>query len=101
MDTVREIRKYMLMSRKEFSEFFQIPLITVTSWETGDRKPKDYVVHMMDYIATTDPTIQARRKAVKVCPHCGGKHMVKNGVHKNFQKYLCRDCGRVTEEKMS
>ena len=27
------------------------------------------------------------------CPHCGGKHIVKNGVNANGrQRYLCKDC---------
>jgi transposase-like protein len=26
------------------------------------------------------------------CPHCGGKHVVKNGNKYSRQRYLCRDC---------
>jgi transposase-like protein len=26
------------------------------------------------------------------CPHCGGKHVVKNGNKYNRQRYLCRNC---------
>ncbi len=31
----------------------------------------------------------------RVCPFCGGTHLVKNGKRKDgTQKYICRDCGR-------
>lgn len=28
------------------------------------------------------------------CPHCQGKHVVKNGKHKGNQRYLCKICNR-------
>ncbi len=32
----------------------------------------------------------------RVCPYCGGKHIVRNGHRKgdNVQRYVCRSCGK-------
>lgn len=32
--------------------------------------------------------------SVRVCPHCGSVHTVKNGSNNGRQKYKCKDCGR-------
>ena len=32
--------------------------------------------------------------AVRVCPHCGSVHTVKNGSNNGRQKYKCKDCGK-------
>lgn len=29
-----------------------------------------------------------------VCPHCQGKHVVKNGHDQGVQRYICRECGK-------
>lgn len=33
-------------------------------------------------------------KYVPVCPHCEGKHVVKNGHDNGVQRYRCRECGK-------
>lgn len=32
------------------------------------------------------------------CKHCGGEDVVKNGLVKNKQRYLCRDCRKTSRE---
>ncbi|HXB12784.1 MAG TPA: IS1595 family transposase [Bacteroidia bacterium] len=29
---------------------------------------------------------------VSACPYCTSKHIVKNGIRKEFHRYICRDC---------
>ena len=29
------------------------------------------------------------------CPHCGGEHVVRNGVAHDLQRYKCRDCRKT------
>lgn len=45
--TLRELREESGMSQAEFSKRYGIPLRTYQSWETGERKPAPYIVHMI------------------------------------------------------
>lgn len=44
---------------------------------------------------TTVEAFLASHKHVTVCPHCGGKHLVRNGHFRGHQRYVCRDCGKA------
>jgi transposase-like protein len=39
--------------------------------------------------------IEERLQALRACPHCGGMHVVRNGMARGLQRYLCRGCGRT------
>ena len=54
--TTAEIAKYLNdirtksgMNRREFSEYFGIPLRTVEEWEAGRRKMPDYLLRLIEY----------------------------------------------------
>lgn len=48
---VLELREGMGLSQEKFAAYFNIPVSTIRSWEQGQRRPPDYVLEMMDYIA--------------------------------------------------
>ncbi len=54
-DTNRELlirlREETGMSRKEFSEYFQVPYRTLQDWELGNRTMPDYLLRLMMYKA--------------------------------------------------
>ena len=37
------------MNRKEFCEYFEIPYMTVTDWELGNRRVPQYLLRLMAY----------------------------------------------------
>ena len=45
----KRIRLYSGLTQKEFSRIFNIPLRTVENWESGKRKPPDYVFNLIEY----------------------------------------------------
>lgn len=47
---IHEIIEIMRADPKDVSDKFNIPLRTVYSWCSGERKPPDYIIKMMHYI---------------------------------------------------
>lgn len=47
---IHEIIEIMRADPKGVSDKFNIPLRTVYSWCSGERKPPDYIIKMMHYI---------------------------------------------------
>lgn len=47
---IHEIIDMMRADPKGISDKFNIPLRTVYSWCSGERKPPDYIIKMMHYI---------------------------------------------------
>lgn len=41
--TIKDYRKAARMTQDEFSEVFKIPIDTVKSWDSGRRKPPEWV----------------------------------------------------------
>lgn len=39
--------------------------------------------------------VEDRLQAIRLCPHCHGQHMVRNGMARGLQRYKCRGCGRT------
>ncbi len=39
--------------------------------------------------------VEDRLRALRMCPHCHGQHVVRNGVARGLQRYKCRGCGRT------
>lgn len=33
------------------------------------------------------------------CPGCGGSDLMRRGLKKGFQRYMCRSCGRYSTDK--
>ena len=47
--TIKELRLSARMTQKQFAGYFNIPLRTIENWETGKRKPPEYVVELIRY----------------------------------------------------
>mgnify|MGYP002769481681 CR=1 FL=1 len=43
----KRIRLYSGLTQKEFSRIFNIPLRTIENWESGTRRPPDYVYNLI------------------------------------------------------
>ena len=46
---LRELRTRTKLNRREFAEYFGIPLRTVEDWEYGKRKIPDYLLRLIEY----------------------------------------------------
>lgn len=46
---IKELRQAAAMSRKEFSEYFNIPYRTIEDWEAGRRKCPVYLEELIKY----------------------------------------------------
>lgn len=54
MNILREMREFIGMNRREFSDYMGIPLRTLEEWEAGRRKMPDYVLRLIIYYITTE-----------------------------------------------
>ena len=52
--TIKEMRTLLGVSRAEFSRRYKIPIRTLESWESGDRKPPAYVVELLGRAVKSD-----------------------------------------------
>ena len=59
---IRELRKSIGMTRKEFSEYTYIPVRTLEDWETGRRTPPEYIPRLIDYQLKYDKMIKIKQK---------------------------------------
>ena len=48
-DELRKLRESTGMNRKEFCEYFEIPYMTETDWELGNRRVQQYLLRLMAY----------------------------------------------------
>ena len=48
-DELRKLRESTGMNRKEFCEYFEIPYMTETEWELGNRRVPQYLLRLMTY----------------------------------------------------
>ena len=48
-DEFRKLRESTDMNRKEFCEYFEIPYMTETDWELGNRRVPQYLLRLMAY----------------------------------------------------
>lgn len=48
-DRLIELRKSTGMNRKQFCEYFDIPYMTVSDWEHGNRRIPGYLLRLMEY----------------------------------------------------
>lgn len=46
---IKEMRKQVNMTQKQFSEYLNIPKRTIEDWETDRRKPPQYVIELIEY----------------------------------------------------
>lgn len=48
-DELKKLRESTGMNRKEFCEYFEIPYMTETDWELGNRRVPPYLLRLMAY----------------------------------------------------
>ncbi len=48
-EELRKLRESTGMNRKEFCEYFEIPYMTETDWELGNRRVPKYLLRLMAY----------------------------------------------------
>ena len=48
-EELKKLRESTGMNRKEFCEYFEIPYMTVTDWELGNRRVPQYILRLMAY----------------------------------------------------
>ena len=48
-EELRKLRESTGMNRKEFCEYFEIPYMTMTDWELGNRRVPQYLLRLMAY----------------------------------------------------
>ena len=46
-DESRKLRESIGMNRKEFCEYFEIPYMTETDWELGNRRVPQYLLRLV------------------------------------------------------
>ena len=46
--TVREMRKKLNLTQREFAEKYNIPLRTIQNWELNKRTPPEYIIAMLE-----------------------------------------------------
>ena len=48
-EELRKLRESTGMNRKQFCEYFEIPYMTETDWELGNRRVPQYLLRLMEY----------------------------------------------------
>ena len=48
-EELKKLRESTGMNRKEFCEYFEIPYMTETDWELGNRRVPTYLLRLMEY----------------------------------------------------
>ncbi len=48
-EELRKLRESTGMNRKEFCEYFEIPYMTETDWELGNRRVPQYLLRLIAY----------------------------------------------------
>ena len=48
-EELRKLRESTGMNRKEFCKYFEIPYMTETDWELGNRRVPQYLLRLMEY----------------------------------------------------
>ena len=48
-DKLIELRKSTGMNRRQFCEYFEIPYMTVSDWEHGNRRVPAYLFRLVEY----------------------------------------------------
>lgn len=57
-----KLREETGMSKREFSDYFEIPYRTLQDWELGNRAVPDYLLRLMTYKIKMDALMKKNRK---------------------------------------
>ena len=64
-EELRKLRESTGMNRKEFCEYFEIPYMTVTDWELGNRRVPLYLLRLIAYKIQMEKLAGKRSKVDK------------------------------------
>ena len=77
-EELKKLRESTGMNRKEFCEYFEIPYMTVTDWELGNRRVPQYLLRLMAYKIEIEKLADKKREngkgdnvADKCISNCG------------------------------
>lgn len=61
-EELRKLRESTGMNRKEFCEYFEIPYMTETDWELGNRRVPQYLLRLMAYKIQMEKMFDKKRE---------------------------------------
>ena len=61
-EELRKLRENTGMNRKEFCEYFEIPYMTETDWELGNRRVPQYLLRLMAYKIEMEKLVDKRKR---------------------------------------
>ena len=61
-EELRKLRESTGMNRKEFCEYFEIPYMTVTDWELGNRRVPQYLLRLMAYKIEIEKLVEKKEE---------------------------------------
>ena len=61
-EELRKLRESTGMNRKEFCEYFEIPYMTVTDWELGNRRVPQYLLRLMAYKIEMEKLVEKKEE---------------------------------------
>ena len=64
-EELRKLRESTGMNRKEFCEYFEIPYMTETDWELGNRRVPQYLLRLMEYKVQMEKLVVNKRENVR------------------------------------
>lgn len=64
-EELRKLRESTGMNRKEFCEYFEIPYMTETDWELGNRRVPLYLLRLMEYKIQMEKLFDNKRENEK------------------------------------
>ncbi len=64
-DELRQLRESIGMNRKEFCEYFEIPYMTETDWELGNRRVPQYLLRLMAYKVQIEKLAEKKKEKDK------------------------------------
>jgi len=61
-EELRKLRESTGMNRKEFCEYFEIPYMTETDWELGNRRVPPYLLRLMAYKIEMEKLVEKKEE---------------------------------------
>lgn len=61
-EELRKLRESTGMNRKEFCEYFEIPYMTETDWELGNRRVPQYLLRLMAYKIEMEKLVEKKEE---------------------------------------
>ena len=65
-EELRKLRESTGMNRKEFCEYFEIPYMTETDWELGNRRVPQYLLRLIEYKIRMENLAKKRVQSQKI-----------------------------------